>query len=213
MNKSDKRKFLYDEIRRVEGELAYLQPQSQKAQRLNVYLQRLKNDEASLPENYVPYKWDKINVGWRNSFQRCVFLTVAIIVMLCAFALSALLIYFICIGHCRWGCALFLLIWSGLLILASDSSNAKEWRIPMAIASYIEKTCITLAIVGIVTVCLIPIGYVWYYFCCGFLLFPNEIFGDSPSLGESVAYFILSMLLLTWIGGLIAIAFGWNPFK
>lgn len=46
---------------------------------------------------------------------------------------------------------------------------------------------------------------IWYYVCCGFLCFEFE------SLGDKIMAFIISMIGLGFVGGFIAICFGWNP--
>lgn len=115
---------------------------------------------------------------------------------------SVLFTYCILTDNSRWLCVFLLLLYSALLFMASNHDDGITGKI-----------LFTLAIINGCAFLLVPVFYFWYYFCCGFLLFPNEIFGDSPSLGESIAYFILSMVIMSWLGGLIAMAFGWNPFK
>lgn len=63
---------------------------------------------------------------------------------------------------------------------------------------------ILLAILGAI---LYGIGWVWYYLCCGFLLFKDIGFFGVIFFG------VLSILFLVAILGLVAICFGWDPFK
>lgn len=51
------------------------------------------------------------------------------------------------------------------------------------------------------------IGWIWYYFCGGFLLF------EELSLGEKVAWSFMTMALLSFVLGFIATLLGWKPFK
>lgn len=47
----------------------------------------------------------------------------------------------------------------------------------------------------------------WYYACCGFL-----VVDMAETLMECITYFIISLMVLAFYGGFIAILFGWwNP--
>lgn len=49
------------------------------------------------------------------------------------------------------------------------------------------------------------LGWVWYYFCCGFLVF------EEPSFFWKIVWGAFSLIPLGFIVGLIAILFGWDP--
>lgn len=51
------------------------------------------------------------------------------------------------------------------------------------------------------------LGWIWYFFCSGFLLFEDLPFWDK------VIYGLITLLPLGCILGLIGIAFGWDPWK
>lgn len=63
---------------------------------------------------------------------------------------------------------------------------------------------IIACIVGLAAL-LFVLYQIWYYVCCGFLCFEFE------SLGDKIMAFIISMIGLGFVGGFIAICFGWNP--
>lgn len=56
---------------------------------------------------------------------------------------------------------------------------------------------------------LYAIGWIWYYVCGGFLLFDGDTFGFVDGL----LWGIVSLILLGFIVGFIAICCGWDPFK
>ena len=64
-----------------------------------------------------------------------------------------------------------------------------------------------LGVIVLMVACLIfyAIGWVWYYFCGGFLIFEDQSFLDKVFCG------FLSIVLLTFVFGFIAILMGWNP--
>lgn len=51
------------------------------------------------------------------------------------------------------------------------------------------------------------LGWVWYFFCSGFLVFCDQPFFDKVICG------LISLLPLGCVIGLIAIAFGWDPWR
>lgn len=62
--------------------------------------------------------------------------------------------------------------------------------------------------IGIILVCiglLYALGWVWYYFCCGFLVI------EEPSFIWKIIWGAFSLVLLGFIIGIIAICCGWDP--
>ena len=64
-----------------------------------------------------------------------------------------------------------------------------------------------IGVTGLSIILLYGLGWVWYYFCCGFLVF------EDPSLGWKIIWGLISLIPLGVILGLIAIFGGWDPFK
>lgn len=73
------------------------------------------------------------------------------------------------------------------------------------IAKYTTVGILGLALVSII---LYVLGWIWYYFCGGFLLFEDQPFLDKIICG------IISLALMIFVFGAIAIIFyGWDPDK
>lgn len=51
------------------------------------------------------------------------------------------------------------------------------------------------------------IGWVWYYFCSGFLVFEDQPFWDKVICG------LFSLIPLGFLIGCVAIWFGWDPWR
>ena len=62
-------------------------------------------------------------------------------------------------------------------------------------------------IAGLAILLLYGLGWIWYYFCSGFLIFEDQPFWDKIICG------LISLFPLSCVLGLIAIAFGWDPWK
>ena len=60
---------------------------------------------------------------------------------------------------------------------------------------------ISLAGIGLLYV----LGWIWYYFCCGFLVL------EEPSFFWKIIWGLFSLIPLGFILGLVAICFGWDP--
>lgn len=69
------------------------------------------------------------------------------------------------------------------------------------------KVCMWIGISILGTIFLYGLGWLWYYFCCGFLVF------EDPSPGWKIIWGITSLIPLGFILGFIAICLGHNPFK
>lgn len=69
------------------------------------------------------------------------------------------------------------------------------------------KVCMWIGISILMIMFLCGLGWLWYYFCCGFLVF------DDPSLGWKIIWGVTSLFPLGFILGFIAICLGYDPFK
>lgn len=58
---------------------------------------------------------------------------------------------------------------------------------------------------GVVILVLYAIGWIWYFFCGGFL-----IFEDQP-LWDKVVYGLMSLILLGLLFGFVLVCLGWDP--
>lgn len=67
------------------------------------------------------------------------------------------------------------------------------------------QTCMWIGITLLGIGLLYALGWVWYYFCCGFLVI------EEPSFFWKIIWGLLSLVLLGFVAGLIAICCGWNP--
>jgi hypothetical protein len=74
-------------------------------------------------------------------------------------------------------------------------------------ATKIGMLLMRVGIIGLSIILLCGLGWMWYYFCCGFLVF------EDPSPIWKIIWGLTSLIPLGFILGLIAIFFGWNPFK
>ena len=73
------------------------------------------------------------------------------------------------------------------------------------IARVIKIGAISIIGLGLVILILYIIGLIWYFFCCGFLIFEDQPFWDKVVCG------LMSVVFLGFILGFIAICFGWDP--
>lgn len=65
--------------------------------------------------------------------------------------------------------------------------------------------CMWIGIILLGIGLLYVLGWVWYYFCCGFLVM------KEPSFIWKIIWGAFSLIPLGFIIGIIAICFGWNP--
>lgn len=87
------------------------------------------------------------------------------------------------------------------------SKSAKENSKEKKNAETGIKVCMWIGIVTLGGMLMYGLGWLWYYFCCGFLVF------EDPSLGWKIIWGITSLLPLCCILGLIAILLGYDPFN
>lgn len=67
------------------------------------------------------------------------------------------------------------------------------------------QTCMWIAITLLGIGLLYALGWVWYYFCCGFLVI------EEPSFFWKIIWGLHSLVSLGFVVGLIAICCGWDP--
>ena len=89
----------------------------------------------------------------------------------------------------------------------ADEERIKELRREVKNITVIFNVMIFIAIGSLVIFILYCFGWVWYYFCCGFLVFEDCSFGDK------IVYGLMSLIPLGFFIGFIAICFGWDPSK
>lgn len=58
---------------------------------------------------------------------------------------------------------------------------------------------------GLIILAMYVIGWIWYFFCGGFLIFEDQPFWDK------VVYGLMSLVFLGLIFGFIAVCCGWDP--
>lgn len=58
---------------------------------------------------------------------------------------------------------------------------------------------------GFLILAMYVIGWIWYFFCGGFLIFEDQPFWDK------VVYGLMSLVFLGFIFGFIAVCCGWDP--
>lgn len=67
--------------------------------------------------------------------------------------------------------------------------------------------CMCIGITGAVILILYILGWLWYYFCGGFLIWEDQPFWDKIACG------IISLIPFGFLIGFIMICFGWDPDK
>lgn len=92
------------------------------------------------------------------------------------------------------------------IFLALDNNSPKESK-EKKHAEIGWQVCMWIGIVLLGVGLLYGLGWLWYYFCCGFLVF------EEPNFLWKIIYGLMTLIPLSVIVGLIAIAFGWNPDK
>lgn len=88
--------------------------------------------------------------------------------------------------------------------IAIEKSSKDKWK---ERAKKIGVLLMWVGIAGLSIILLYGFVWVWFYFCCGFLVF------EDPSLGWKIIWTFTSLIPLGLILGLIAIFLGWDPFK
>lgn len=75
------------------------------------------------------------------------------------------------------------------------------------IASLVMTGIMILCIIGVAVLALYALGWIWYFFCGGFLIFEDQPFWDKVVCG------LISLIPLGFFIGIIMVLFGWNPDK
>lgn len=90
-----------------------------------------------------------------------------------------------------------------ICIAIEKSSEGKEKER----ATKIGMLLMWIGIAGLSIFLLYGLYWVWFYFCCGFLV------SEDPSPGWKIIWGLTSLIPLGVILGIIAILLGWDPFK
>ena len=98
------------------------------------------------------------------------------------------------------------LILSGLVqLFISIEKNAPENSIEKRNANIAVICCAVILGIGLLILILYGLGWIWYYFCSGFLIFEDQPFWDKVVCG------LISLIPLGFLIGFIMICFGWDP--
>lgn len=73
------------------------------------------------------------------------------------------------------------------------------------IAKIVMYCIIGLIGLGVLVLVLYAIGWIWYFFCGGFLVFEDQPFWNK------VVYGFMSLIPLGFLFGFVMICFGWDP--
>lgn len=100
--------------------------------------------------------------------------------------------------------AVFMLlgIFANIFVLMEDNAETEEEK---KAGRRGWQTCMWIGITLLGIGLLYALGWVWYYFCCGFLVI------EEPSFFWKIIWGLLSLVLLGFVAGLIAICCGWDP--
>ena len=83
--------------------------------------------------------------------------------------------------------------------------SAPEGSAEKKIAKIVMYCAIGIIGLGLLILILYVIGWVWYFFCGGFLVFEDCPFWDK------VIYGLISLVLLGFFFGFVMVCFGWDP--
>lgn len=75
------------------------------------------------------------------------------------------------------------------------------------VASVTMTVCMWIGILTLAIVLLYCIGWVWYYFCGGFLIFEDQPFWDKVICG------LITLIPFGFFLGIVRICCGWDPDK
>lgn len=87
----------------------------------------------------------------------------------------------------------------------ADSKEIEKLRKWCKRASLIVDGMMWIGIISLAIFLLYGLGWVWYYFCSGFLIFEDQPFWDKVICG------LISLIPLGFLIGFIMICFGWDP--
>lgn len=83
--------------------------------------------------------------------------------------------------------------------------SAPEGSLEKKIAKIAMHSLIGIIGLGVVILALYAIGWIWYFFCGGFLIFEDQPFWDK------VVYGLMSLILLGLLLGFVLVCLGWDP--
>ena len=90
---------------------------------------------------------------------------------------------------------------------SNDKKKVKDIKRRLKKASLVVNISMYIGVASLGIFLLYGIGWIWYFFCGGFLVFEDCTFWDK------VVYGLISLLPLGFVIGFIAICFGWDPSK
>lgn len=83
--------------------------------------------------------------------------------------------------------------------------SAPEGSTEKKIAKVVMYCIMGLIGLGVLVLVLYAIGWIWYFFCGGFLVFEDQPFWDKVVCG------FISLILLGFLFGFVMVCFGWDP--
>ena len=83
--------------------------------------------------------------------------------------------------------------------------SAPEGSIEKKIAKIVMYFIMGLIGLGFLVLVLYAIGWIWYFFCGGFLVFEDQPFWDKVVCG------LMSLVFLGFLFGFVMVCFGWDP--
>lgn len=103
----------------------------------------------------------------------------------------------------------FFWIFLGVIINIASliKKGSPEGSLDRKIASVTITICMWIGIIGLAILLLYCIGWIWYYFCGGFLLFEDQPFWDKVVCG------LITLIPFGFFLGIIMICCGWDPDK
>ncbi|MCH5218537.1 MAG: hypothetical protein J1F07_08350 [Muribaculaceae bacterium] len=66
-----------------------------------------------------------------------------------------------------------------------------------------------IGMLGILVLILYVIGWIWYYFCCGFLVMDDGLFAGTTPFWDRVIYGFMSVIFLGIFLSVFGALFGW----
>lgn len=83
--------------------------------------------------------------------------------------------------------------------------SAPEGSLEKKIAKTVMYSVMGIVGLGVMILALYAIGWIWYFFCGGFLIFEDQPFWDK------VVYGLMSLILLGLLFGFVLVCLGWDP--
>lgn len=83
--------------------------------------------------------------------------------------------------------------------------SAPEGSAEKKIAKTVTYCMIGIIGLGLLVLVLYAIGWIWYFFCGGFLIFEDQSFWDKVLCG------LMSLVFLGFLLGFVLVCLGWDP--